>query len=281
MVARIGIWYEHQIHQRVIEVSINSIFSGLKGALKKVVPQNPARETTSALIYAIGDVHGRQDLLSSLLTKIRQDMSEQNYGDIDRTLIIFLGDYIDRGPGSKDVIETVSKLKIAGAELVFLRGNHEAAALEFIHDPNKGANWIQFGGRETLLSYGVTLPRETKDIDDWTPYGKAFAKNISAKHVSFLRSLISYKIEGEYMFVHAGINPSKPAETQSDDEYLWIRDAFLKSMKKLPYIVVHGHTPEARPVWDGRRIGIDTGAYMSNKLTAVRLLKGNVEFLST
>ena len=262
-------------------MSGTQILLRLKETLQKLRPQKPERETTAALIYAIGDIHGRHDLLSGLLTKIKHDMSQQNFEGVEKTQIIFLGDYIDRGPGSKDVIETVSKLKIHGAELIFLRGNHEAAALEFLQNPNQGSKWMQFGGRETLESYGVVLPREIDTVEDWTHYGEAFAKKISPKHVSFLRSLISYKIEGEYMFVHAGINPAKPAEAQSDDEYLWIRDSFLNSMKKLPYIVVHGHTPEPRPVWDGRRIGIDTGAYMSNKLTAVRLLQGNVEFLST
>lgn len=260
---------------------MNNFIKGIKKGAAKLFPEKPERETTSALIYAIGDVHGRQDLLASLIGKIKQDMSQQNKGQIARTLVVFLGDYIDRGPGSKDVIETMSKLKISGAELVFLRGNHEAAALEFLRDPNQGSNWIRFGGRETLESYGVAMPREIDEIEDFTPYGQAFLKKISAQHVSFLKSLISYKIEGEYMFVHAGIHPAKPAEAQSDDEYLWIRDTFLKSMKKLPYIVVHGHTPEPKPVWDGRRIGIDTGAYMTNKLTAVRLFEGNVVFLST
>ncbi|NNC38860.1 MAG: serine/threonine protein phosphatase [Hyphomonadaceae bacterium] len=262
-------------------VSVKNIIEVIKQRINEKLPHKKAREKSPDLIYAIGDIHGRQDLLRALIGKIKQDISEHDHNSIQRTLIIFLGDYIDRGPGSKDVIETISKLKIHGAELIFLRGNHEAAALDFLLDPNKGANWLQFGGRETLASYGVSLPKEVSDVEDWTKYGKAFLKKIPARHMAFLRSLISYKIEGEYMFVHAGINPSKPAEGQSDDEYLWIRDSFLKSMKKLPYIVVHGHTPEVRPVWDGRRIGIDTGAYMSNKLTAVRLLAGNVKFLST
>jgi serine/threonine protein phosphatase 1 len=245
--------------------------------------EKPVRSKSKNLIYAVGDVHGRYDLLLHILRLIRKDMKEAqtSANDYDKILVVFLGDYIDRGDESKDVIETLCQTDLIEAETVFLKGNHEEALLDFIGDAEAGATWVRFGGRETLLSYGISLPKDIEKDFDWEKVRQSFVAKIPEQHLSFLQSLPSFKIDGEYMFVHAGIDPGKPVEAQTDQDFLWIRDSFLKSMKKLPYIVVHGHTPEGQPVWDGRRIGIDTGAYISNKLTAARLLNGTVGFLST
>lgn len=239
------------------------------------------QKSVTTLIYAIGDVHGRYDLLKRLLVLIKKDMVASKSSEIEKIIIVFLGDYIDRGHQSKDVIETLSQLELKSVELVFLKGNHEAAILDFIENPSTGASWTKFGGRETLSSYGVDIPNSIDTIKDWEGYQRTMIANMPRHHLSFLYDLQSYKIIDEYMFVHAGVDPAVPVQSQTDNEYLWIRDAFLKSMKKLPFIIVHGHTPEPKPVWDGRRIGIDTGAYISNKLTAARLLAGEVVFLST
>lgn len=238
---------------------------------------------TEKLIYAVGDVHGRHDLLINVMSLIEQDIEKQKMSDpeIRGVIVIFLGDYIDRGHQSKDVLETLCHAKIAGAELFYLKGNHEAAALDFIEDAEDGKKWLEFGGRETLASYGVDIPRDIEGSGKLEKARQSFLKSLPVHHLSFLSSLSSYKIERGYMFVHAGVDPHKPIENQTDNEYLWIRDAFLRSMKKLPFIIVHGHTPAKHPVWDGRRIGIDTGAYLSNRLTAVRLFNGKVDFLST
>lgn len=245
--------------------------------------EKPARPATNNLIYAIGDVHGRYDLLLHILRLIRKDLGETRAKQtrFDKVVVVFLGDYIDRGDESKDVIETLCDPELLEAEMVFLKGNHEEALLGFLEDATTGAAWVKFGGRETLSSYGISLPKDIDADFDWEKARLKFVTKFPSHHHSFLQSLPSFEIDGEYMFVHAGIDPRKPIKVQTDQEFLWIRDGFLKSMKKLPYIVVHGHTPESQPVWDGRRIGIDTGAYISNKLTAARLLNGAVSFLST
>ena len=239
-------------------------------------PSNP-----TSLMYAIGDIHGRHDLLQNLLALIKKDMLTLKNREIDKVSIVFLGDYIDRGHTSKEVLETLSTLKLGPAELVFLKGNHEAAVLDFIANPESGASWVKFGGRETLSSYNVKIPGILGPKFDWDDCRQRFCKRLPKHHLTFLNGLKSYQIIDEYMFVHAGIDPKKPVASQSDDEFLWIRTPFLESMIKLPYIVVHGHTPEPKPVWDGRRIGLDTGAYLSNKLTSARILDGDIKFLST
>lgn len=235
------------------------------------------------MIYAVGDIHGRQDLLLGLLGKISQDIRETKLQTpaLKNVLLIFLGDYIDRGHASKDVIETLCTPGIIDAELIFLKGNHEAAVLDFIDQPETGTRWLKFGGRETLSSYGVSIPSGIEAPDQLQKLREIFVEKLPAHHLTFLRSLELFKVELDYMFVHAGVDPTKPLIAQTESEYLWIRKPFLKSMRKLPLIIVHGHTPEPNPVWDGRRIGVDTGAYLSNKLTAVRLINGNVKFLST
>jgi len=249
--------------------------------MKSFFKRKHERAKTNALIYAIGDVHGRHDLLLQLLAEIRSDIAARVSSFSGPAIIIFLGDYIDRGKSSRDVINTLCSLNIDNTEIIFLKGNHEAAFLGFIDGVDSGSNWLKFGGRETLASYGLEIPQDIKIVSDWEPYRRDLIKNLPANHLSFLRTLRPYKILGEYMFVHAGVHPDKPVESQTEEDYLWIRGTFLQSMKKLPYIIVHGHTPEKAPVWDGRRIGIDTGAYMTNQLTAVRLIGGDVSFLST
>lgn len=235
------------------------------------------------LIYAVGDIHGRHDLLSKIIDIIQTDIDDytSKYGWCGRVIIVFLGDYIDRGFDSKAVIETLSNLDLQFAELVFLKGNHEAAILEFMENADAGLKWVHYGGRETLASYGIELPLNLETYDDWDEVQEKFLHTIPPYHLLFLRTLKTYRIEGEYMFVHAGMDPNKTLDQQTERDYLWIRSRFLKSTKKLPYIIVHGHTPESAPIWDGRRIGIDTGAYMSNKLTAVRLANGAVDFFLT
>ena len=247
--------------------------------------QNPPQEleVPPGLIYAIGDVHGRHDLLAQLLETIRMDMVQ--FETLSRkdssTHIVFLGDYIDRGHNSRQVLETLCNLDYQKTQFVFLKGNHEEAMLKFLDPDNSDTSWLGYGGRETLASYGVGCDSDAPSEIELINLKLSLAESLPANHLEFLLALKSYWIAGKHMFVHAGIDPKKPPEAQSDRQYLWIRDEFLSSIRKLPYIIVHGHTPEDEPTWDGRRIGIDTGAYISNKLTAARLFEGKVEFLST
>ncbi len=149
-------------------------------------------------------------------------------------------------------------------------------------DPLHGPPWNKFAGADTLLSYGVRPPRRAPvDIEAWEVSRRALANALPQAHLSFLRSLELFVERGGYFFVHAGIDPSRPADSQDEAEYLWIRDTFLQDDRKLSHIIVHGHTPEPMPVADRRRVGTDTGAYASGVLTAARIDDDGVRFLST
>lgn len=279
-------------------ISMSSTMTGIRGSMPQTLTAflnsvrskfkaGPAPSTSNndeksrKLIYAIGDIHGRNDLLRRLMDLIEKDLALVDENKIDSTRLVFLGDYIDRGYESFEVIETLIKLRKNSWDVVFLKGNHEEALLSFIDDPTFGQRWMKFGGRETLMSYDVEVPEIMTEDSDFEGFCREFCKNLPKSHLEFLENLRSYEIIDRYMFVHAGVDPLKPVEEQTDAEYLWIRDRFLQSVRRLPYIIVHGHTPETRPVWDGRRIGIDTGAYISNNLTAVRIFSEDITFLST
>lgn len=234
------------------------------------------------LIYAVGDIHGRNDLLGCLIKKIEADIDElKDKVLISKIKIVFLGDYIDRGHDSRSVIEQLINLRIADADLVFLMGNHEDTMISFMKSSDIGATWGRYGADETLASYGVPKTRSENKEDNWESKRLALHGAMPLTHNEFLNNLELMHIHEPYVFVHAGINPKVALENQKTEDILWIRDAFLKNDTKLPYVVVHGHTPSEKPVWDGRRIGLDTGAYISNKLSAVRLWKDRIYFLST
>lgn len=240
-------------------------------------------EGSKTSVYAIGDIHGKSQLLTELLRKIEFDIASYNSSthEVFDTKVVFLGDYIDRGLESKSVVETLVNYAQSGRKTIFLKGNHEQVFLEFIKNPSIGAQWCKHGGTETLASYGVKKPNLTEDLNAWRICRDEVLCVLPKQHMFFFKELKSWYVSEPFMFVHAGIDPTKPLQSQSDDEFLWIRDKFLKDKDKLPFIIVHGHTPEPEPIWDGRRIGVDTGAYLSGKLSAVRLRNGQVSFLST
>ncbi len=217
-------------------------------------------------MYAIGDIHGRADLLLELHQMILEDV--KGYGG--QKQILYLGDYIDRGLQSKQVIETLLETPLPGFDAVFLKGNHEQAMLDFIEFPEATAGWLTFGGRETLASYGINvayMPR-MKDIcnlaaelDDILP----------DDHRAFLEDgLLSWRA-GDYYFVHAGVRPGVALEDQHFEDQLWIRDDFIDSRADHGAVVVHGHTISPEPVVRENRIGLDTGAFHSGVLTALVL----------
>jgi serine/threonine protein phosphatase 1 len=248
------------------------MFAKIIKALRNDVVRPAAPEN---LIYAVGDIHGRRDLLERLLGQIEDDAAGRD------AEIIFLGDYIDRGRESRAVVDRLLAFRgHATLSARFLKGNHEATLLDFLDDPQVGASWAQFGGLETLVSYGVSLPALT-DGTRWDSIQERFKSLLPADHLDFYTSLELSLERGCYLFVHAGVDPDLALSGQGEAEYLWIRDAFLNDNRKLERIIVHGHTPEDTPVNDGRRIGLDTGAYATHRLTAARLDRGTVRFLST
>lgn len=222
------------------------------------------------LVYAIGDVHGRLDLLRTMVDHIAIDAHEVGPGR--RPVLVLLGDYIDRGPHSRQVIDLAIELGERGAfELHCLKGNHEQAMLTFLADAATGPAWIAHGGAETLVSYGVQPPAIHADEEAWIAAQASLAAAAPASHVAFLKALDCSFIVGDYLFVHAGVRPGVDLHLQSEQDMLWIRREFLKSPRACEKVVVHGHTPAEQPYTGRWRIGIDTGAYATGLLTAVRL----------
>lgn len=228
-------------------------------------------------VFAVGDIHGRRDLLDRLTGQIRT--YGKTAGPAQNTLI-FLGDYIDRGPHSKGVIAYLLELDLPGWEIVFLRGNHDQSLLDFLDDANLYRAWRNFGGAETLLSYGVMPPR----FDDEKAFARArdeLAQMCPPAHLRFFRDLKNLHQEGDYLFVHAGIRPGIPIERQVPEDLLWIRDDFLLSNRLSSRVVVHGHTPAPSPVRRRNRICLDTGAHATGCLTAAVLEGEGCTFLAT
>jgi serine/threonine protein phosphatase 1 len=215
-------------------------------------------------IYAIGDIHGRVDLLDTMLRRIREHVARH---PIARPIQVFLGDYIDRGPASREVLDRLST-QIGACETIFLRGNHEVYLLEFLKNPTILTEWRHYGGFETLLSYSL-MPTIDPDLIEQKELAAALDRVLPPFHREWFAKLRDYFICGDFFFVHAGIRPGIPLEQQSADDLLWIRDDFLKSDKDFAKMVVHGHTPVAEPEFCSNRINIDTGAYATGRLTCL------------
>lgn len=242
-------------------------------------PPTAARVPAGRRVYAVGDIHGRADLLKRLINDLEQDIARGGFEG--RPILIFLGDYIDRGFQSREVIDILQGDSLSRFETYFLKGNHEAAMLRFLSDPSIGPRWAEFGGIETLVSYGVQPPRTRTNMDEWVRASDDLRACLPAEHRQFLGNLdLSVRV-GDYVFVHAGIRPGTPLDQQTEQDLLWIRDEFLDDRRYLGAVVVHGHTPTQKPYRDGRRVGIDTGAYLSGRLTAARFDHENVEFIMT
>ena len=240
-------------------------------------------------LYAIGDIHGRCDLLERLVQMIEEDAKTLPEGVTPQ--IIFLGDYIDRGLQSKDVISFFTSGAIDKFDPVFLMGNHEEALLRFYQEASFGSQWARYGGAETLYSYGLAPPNQRASLnshaemaaarDAWTRIWNEFRARLPAEHLAFFQNLQPYHVAGDYLFVHAGLRPGVRLDKQSMRDMLWIREEFLDDPQDFPQMVVHGHTPMDTVHYDHRRLGLDTGAFLTGKLTAARLSGTDVAFLST
>ena len=229
-------------------------------------------------VYAIGDIHGRSDLLDQLIARIDADQRER--GAIESTTIIFLGDLIDRGPDSRGVIERAMALKASGTDVRFLMGNHEEVFLESF-DGNEGVMrfFLRIGGEQTLNSYGI-VGDEFRDAD-FEQIIELARERVPAEHREFL-SRFEDSIEiGDYLFVHAGIRPGVAFADQNTRDMRWIRGEFLGHQGTHGRVVVHGHTITETVVERTNRIGIDTGAYDSDVLTALGLEGDERWFLDT
>ena len=215
-------------------------------------------------IYAIGDIHGRADLLVDAIARIDDDLARR---PIRHAIEVYLGDYVDRGPDSKTVIDLLS-VRLVKNSAVCLRGNHEALMEDFLRDPANRDPWLQLGGMQTLASYGVGLrPRSETEIDTRRRFWRAFPR----AHEIFLQCLRYSFCCGDFLFVHAGIRPGIPIRQQNFHDLLWIRDEFLKSSRDHGKFIVHGHTPVPHPDIRRNRMNIDTGAWQTGTLTCVAI----------
>jgi diadenosine tetraphosphatase ApaH/serine/threonine PP2A family protein phosphatase len=217
-------------------------------------------------VYAIGDIHGRVDLLTQTFARIDADRKTLA---AEKALHVFLGDYVDRGPSSREVLDAL----IARGRrhpAVYLKGNHESYFLEFMHDPEILDTWRLYGGLNTLLSYGLT-PSIIPDRQESAALASGLRAKLPKSHLRFLSGLKPSFTCGDYFFVHAGVRPGVSLSHQQEEDLLWIRDEFLLHEEAYGKVVVHGHTPVVEPDIRSNRINIDTGAYATGRLTCLVL----------
>ncbi|MEC9368440.1 MAG: metallophosphoesterase family protein [Pseudomonadota bacterium] len=235
------------------------------------------RAPDGAVIYALSDIHGRADLLAELLGRIDTDARGTGADDLR---LVFLGDYVDRGPDSRGVIELLLSGLPDSFSVTCLMGNHERMLLDFL-DGDDMEHWMSNGAEATVESYGI----DAGDIH-WAEgraedCRKEFTRLLPTAHRNFLDGLQHWHAAGGYHFVHAGVRPGVPLDQQDSHDMLWIRSPFLHSDKDLGRMVIHGHTPGDAPVVRKNRICIDTGAWFSGQLTALKMWRDERVFLAT
>jgi serine/threonine protein phosphatase 1 len=226
-------------------------------ALAEIAPERP--------FYAIGDVHGRYDLLAPLLRRTGS-------GDP----VVLVGDYIDRGEQSAQVLRHL----FDDAGLICLQGNHEAMLLRFLDDPvANGPLWFRNGGLQTLASFGIAAPDQAMAPEALQQAARHLSQGMGAGMIAWLRALPLVYRSGNVLAVHAGLDPRRPPEAQDTEALIWGHPDFLRRPRQDGYWVVHGHTIVDSPAVTAGRIAIDTGAYATGRLTAARIAAGQVTFL--
>lgn len=226
------------------------------------------RAAAGERLYVFGDVHGRWDLLTRLFAAVERDL--ENSPTAQRAIVVGLGDYVDRGPDTKKVIETLIERSAMPTPIVSLRGNHEEVLLQFLDDPVRhGERWLAVGGSATLRSYDV--PTQATGKRDLPGLRQGLIERLPPAHLMFLQGLPIIHLSGDYLFVHAGVRLGRSLAGQDAADLLWIRNGF--SDRDLPFekMVVHGHTPIQAPFLGLHRINLDTGAYFSGRLTCLVL----------
>ncbi len=246
----------------------------------------PPRVPDDCRVYAVGDIHGRVDLLAALHDRILDDAAAA----AGRKVLVYLGDYVDRGPWSFEVVDMLIEAPLEGFEIVHLKGNHEDFLLRFLEEnPGKSLEenleeadlWFINGGDATLPSYKVpvlTLPFGLAELETAR---RAFLAALPPSHMTFFQGLRMFHVEGDYLFVHAGIRPGVPLDEQDEEDLLWIREGFLDWDADFGHMVVHGHTPDVEIDVRPNRIGIDTGAFYTDRLTGLVAEGESTRFLHT
>ena len=246
----------------------SALSRGLLGETRK--PAAPA----GMRLYAIGDIHGSADLLDRMMDAIAGDLETLG---TSRARIIFLGDYVDRGPDTPGVLDRLIALQRGALDCVFLKGNHEAELLGFLKDPAGHVHWLEWGGEETLQNYGVNTgaARDMHDI------AADLVRALPADHLDFMTNLPVRHEAGDYLFVHAGVKPGVPLDEQTDYDQIWIRGEFhrMDPGQRPDKVVIHGHQSAKKIVDKGWRICVDTGAVWTGTLTALVLEGQEKRFL--
>jgi serine/threonine protein phosphatase 1 len=235
-------------------------------------PQVPDRSR----IYVVGDVHGRIDLFDNLINQIALDLRR---ADCDKSLTVFLGDYVDRGPNSAAVLGRLTRGDLP-TPIVTLRGNHEQMLLNFLEDEATLDTWRHNGGLETLHSYKIDVTSLLRGQGYKLAQQELFARMPEEDQKCF-QAMKTHATVGDYFFCHAGVRPGVPLDRQNDHDLLWIRDEFLSSNADFGKIIVHGHTPVPEPEIHPNRINIDTGAFATNRLTCLILQGDSLDFMAT
>jgi serine/threonine protein phosphatase 1 len=241
---------------------------------KPLSPPRAARVPEGVRLYAIGDIHGRADLLAQVFARI-----DASCVDIvaDKAIHVFLGDYVDRGPRSREVLDLLIRRRLQ-YPLVCLKGNHEQYLLEFLNNPAVLDEWRRFGGLDTLLSYGLA-PSLKPDGQESIVLSSNLNRALPESHRLFLNSLALSFTCGGFFFVHAGVRPGIALARQAQEDLLSIRDDFLLYEEAYEKVVVHGHTPVVKPDVRANRINIDTGAYATGRLTCLMLERDRMSFI--
>jgi serine/threonine protein phosphatase 1 len=228
-----------------------------------------------ARVYVIGDIHGCADLLDRMVGEIKKDLAARPVAD---SLVVAVGDYVDRGPDSRAVIERLLHNPFS-TRFVALKGNHEVLLEGFLRNPKTGDYWGRYGGLETMQSYGIPVA-DLIAGKNYPAAAQALTRAVPTAHLDFFAALRTSVTVGKYFICHAGVRPGVPLEQQTEEDLLWIRDPFLTSRIDFGKIVVHGHTPAAEPEVLPNRINVDTGAFMTGRLTCAVLEDDGARFLT-
>jgi len=224
----------------------------------------------SVRVYAVGDIHGQAKLLEKALNAIEEDAKTFKG---ERIIQIFLGDYIDRGMYSREVLDLLTQPPPEGHERICLLGNHEATLLKFLDNPKTIRKWSSFGGFTTLASYGIAIPK-TLSGKDLTNLHRDFIRVFPASHQNFLKELQHRYCVGDYLFVHAGVNPYLPLDEQYAEDLIWIREEFTDYEGLYPQYIIHGHTPVETLDIRRNRANLDLSVAIGEQLGCLKL-EGN------
>lgn len=225
---------------------------------------NDARGPSDIRLYAIGDVHGRLDLLQQMHRLIGSDLDQRPTHD---WRIIHLGDYIDRGPSSKEVLDFLVEMSSRDDRIISLLGNHDDGFLTYLTTGDIAGIFALHGGTETARSYGVQI--DFTDADLACRGHAALVKAVPQSHIDFIRAMPRSVEFGDFFFCHAGINPASPLSAQDPEDLIWIRTAFLKWTTPFEKVIIHGHTPQGAIDIHPNRVNLDTYAWESGQLSAI------------